>query len=88
MLEYFNCGPTPMERAAVVANYDAFTMSPTFVEAYSLMVKQLNLRFYSRVTRYGTGSFLKARLDMGRVDCLKQRREFAIWHRAEKPRQY
>jgi hypothetical protein len=27
------------------------------------MVKRLTARFYSRVTRYGTGGFLKARLD-------------------------
>jgi hypothetical protein len=27
------------------------------------MVQQLRRRFYSRVTRYGTGGFLKARLE-------------------------
>ena len=27
------------------------------------MVKRLTERFYSRVTRYGTGGFLKARLE-------------------------
>ena len=27
------------------------------------MVQRLTDRFYSRVTRYGTGGFLKARLD-------------------------
>ena len=57
----------PEERVAVVANYDAFTISPTLIDAYSLMVKRLNLRFYSRATRYGTGGFLKARLDMGKL---------------------
>ena len=57
----------PEGRVAVVANYDAFTISPTLIDAYSLMVKRLNLRFYSRATRYGTGGFLKARLDMSKL---------------------
>lgn len=53
-----------LERVAVVVNYDRFTIAPTLFEAYSQMVQQLKQRFYSRVTRYGTGSFLKARLDL------------------------
>lgn len=51
------------ERVAVVVNYDSFTIAPSLIEAYSLMVQQLKRRFYSRVTRYGTGGFLKARLE-------------------------
>ncbi len=54
---------SPAERVAVVVNYDSFTILPTLVDAYSAMVKRLTARFYSRVTRYGTGGFLKARLD-------------------------
>jgi propionate CoA-transferase len=54
---------SPAERVAVVVNYDSFTILPTLVDAYSAMVKRLTTRFYSRVTRYGTGGFLKARLD-------------------------
>lgn len=50
------------ERVAVVVNYDSFTIAPSLFEAYSQMVQQLKRRFYSRVTRYGTGGFLKARL--------------------------
>jgi propionate CoA-transferase len=53
----------PAERVAVVVNYDSFTILPTLVDAYSAMVKRLTARFYSRVTRYGTGGFLKARLE-------------------------
>ncbi|HEY5580030.1 MAG TPA: hypothetical protein VIK56_02540 [Rhodoferax sp.] len=49
--------------APVVVNYDSFTILPTLVDAYSAMVKRLTARFYSRVTRYGTGGFLKARID-------------------------
>ena len=51
------------ERVAVVVNYDSFTIAPSLIEAYTQMVQQLKSRFYSRVTRYGTGGFLKARLE-------------------------
>ena len=54
---------SPEERVAVVVNYDSFSIMPTLVDAYSAMVKRMTTRFYSRVTRYGTGGFLKARLD-------------------------
>jgi len=50
-------------RVAVVVNYDSFTILPPLVDAYSTMVQGLKRRFYSRVTRYGTGGFLKARLE-------------------------
>jgi propionate CoA-transferase len=50
------------QRVAVVVNYDSFTILPPLLDAYSSMVQQLKRRFYSRVTRYGTGGFLKARL--------------------------
>lgn len=51
------------ERVTVVVNYDSFTIAPALIDAYSSMVQQLKRRFYSRVTRYGTGGFLKARLE-------------------------
>jgi propionate CoA-transferase len=50
-------------RVAVVVNYDSCSILPPLVEDYSAMVKRLTERFYSRVTRYGTGGFLKARLE-------------------------
>ena len=50
------------ERVAVVVNYDSFTIAPALLDAYTHMVTRLKRRFYSRVTRYGTGGFLKARL--------------------------
>jgi propionate CoA-transferase len=53
------------QRVAVVANYDNFSILPGLVDAYSAMVERLTNRFYSRVTRYGTGGFLKARLEQG-----------------------
>ena len=48
-------------RVAVVVNYDSFTILPPLLDAYTTMVQRLKRRFYSRVTRYGTGGFLKAR---------------------------
>ncbi|HSH89212.1 MAG TPA: acyl CoA:acetate/3-ketoacid CoA transferase [Ramlibacter sp.] len=53
----------PAERVAVVVNYDNFTILPGLVDEYSAMVTRLTQRFYSRVTRYGTGGFLKAKLE-------------------------
>jgi propionate CoA-transferase len=50
-------------KVAVVVNYDSFTIAPSLIDAYTQMVLQLKRRFYSRVTRYGTGGFLKARLE-------------------------
>jgi propionate CoA-transferase len=50
-------------RVAVVVNYDNFTISPRLFDGYSTMVRRLSDRFYTRVTRYGTGGFLKARLE-------------------------
>jgi len=57
---------TPEERVVAVVNYDNFTILPGLVDEYSAMVQRLTDRFYSRVTRYGTGGFLKAKLE-GRV---------------------
>ena len=54
---------TPLkERVAVVVNYDRFIIAPSLLDAYTGMVKRLKTRFYTRVTRYGTGGFLKSRL--------------------------
>lgn len=51
------------QRVAVVVNYDNFSILPPLVDAYSAAVSRLAERYYSRVTRYGTGGFLKARLE-------------------------
>jgi propionate CoA-transferase len=55
------------ERVAVVVNYDSCAVLPTLIDDYSAMARRLSERFYSRVTRYGTGGFLKARLESGRA---------------------
>lgn len=49
-------------RVEVVVNYDSFTLLPPLLEAYSAMVQRLQSRYYAQVTRYGTGGFLKAKL--------------------------
>lgn len=53
-------------RVAVVVNYDNCSILPTLGDAYSAMVQRLSTRYYSRVTRYGTGGFLKAKLEAQR----------------------
>lgn len=50
-------------RVAVVVNYDHFSIEPELVDAYSAMVQRLSADCYGRVTRYGTGGFLKAKLE-------------------------
>ncbi|HUR90186.1 MAG TPA: acyl CoA:acetate/3-ketoacid CoA transferase [Ramlibacter sp.] len=54
---------SPEDKVAVVVNYDAFTIVPTLVDAYSAMVDRVTGRYYSAVTRYGTVGFLKAKLE-------------------------
>jgi len=53
-------------KVAAVVNYDHFNIAPELVDAYATAVNRLAERFYSRVTRYGTGGFLKARLAKNR----------------------
>ncbi|OIQ76324.1 hypothetical protein GALL_419970 [mine drainage metagenome] len=48
-------------RVVAVVNYDNFTIAPALIDAYTRMAQLLRHRFYSRVTRYGAGGFLKAR---------------------------
>ena len=51
------------ERVVAVVNYDSFSIQPLLIDDYSAMVQRLSARYYSRVTRYGTVGFLKARLE-------------------------
>jgi propionate CoA-transferase len=50
-------------KVSVVVNYDNFTILPGLVDGYSAMVERLTSRYYAAVTRYGTGGFLKAKLE-------------------------
>jgi propionate CoA-transferase len=54
---------SPEDKVSAVVNYDNFTIAPSLVDAYSEMVERLTARFYSAVTRYGHGGFLKAKLE-------------------------
>jgi propionate CoA-transferase len=54
---------TPEQRVSVVVNYDNFSIAPSLLDAYTAMVARLTDRFYSRVTRYGTAGFVKAKLE-------------------------
>jgi len=58
--------PLRGDRVAVVVNYDNFQILPPLTEAYTAMVARLTARYYGTVTRYGTGGFLKARLQVER----------------------
>jgi len=53
----------PEDKVGVVVNYDNFTIAPDLLDAWSAMVERLTQRYYSAVTRYGHGGFLKARLE-------------------------
>jgi propionate CoA-transferase len=53
------------QRVAALVNYDNFSIPGALLDDYAAMAQRLTARYYSRVTRYGTGGFLKARLDAG-----------------------
>ena len=57
------------KKVYTIVNYDNFTILPDIVDEYTDMVKGLVDRFYSRVTRYTTSTFLRVKLG----DALKQR---------------
>ena len=50
-------------RVAVVVNYDHFSIEAELIDAYTAMVQRLSADCYGKVTRYGTGGFLKAKLE-------------------------
>ena len=45
-----------------IVNYDNFTIAPDVMNEYTYMVKGLVDRFYTRVTRYTTSTFLRMKL--------------------------
>ena len=49
------------QRVAMVLNEDRFSVLPALLEAYNSMVHRLMRRYCTKLTRYGTGGFLKAR---------------------------
>ena len=54
---------TPLGRKVdAIVNYDDFYILPDLVDEYTDMVKGLVERFYTRVTRYTTNTFLRMKL--------------------------
>ncbi|KPA16736.1 Coenzyme A transferase [Candidatus Magnetomorum sp. HK-1] len=61
---------TPLnQKVYTIVNYDNFSIRPDLIESYTHMVIQLVERFYSKVTRYTTSTFLRMKLK----DALVQR---------------
>ena len=50
------------KKVYTIVNYDNFFIAPELVDAYTDMVKGLVDRFYSRVTRYTTSTFLRMKI--------------------------
>jgi propionate CoA-transferase len=49
------------KKVYTIVNYDNFNIAPELVEEYSEMVKYV-MRFYDKVTRYTTSTFLRMKL--------------------------
>ncbi len=70
-------------RVQAIVNYDNFTIFPDLLDAYAAMVKDLEERHYSIVSRYTASSFLRIKLG----DALQQRGLAPhIFERAEEAR--
>lgn len=50
------------KKVYAIVNYDNFTIAPDVLNEYTYMVKGLVDRFYTRVTRYTTSTFLRMKL--------------------------
>ncbi|HRK96290.1 MAG TPA: acyl CoA:acetate/3-ketoacid CoA transferase [Rhodospirillales bacterium] len=49
-------------RCAVIVNYDSFRIDEAVIDAYARMVQYMEENYYTRVTRYATGAFLRMKL--------------------------
>ncbi len=49
-------------RCGVIVNYDSFRIDETVIDAYARMVQYMEENYYTRVTRYTTGAFLRMKL--------------------------
>ena len=49
-------------RVYAIVNYDHFELAPEVEDEYAAMVKRLEERFYTHVTRFSTSGFLRAKL--------------------------
>jgi len=57
------------KKVYTIVNYDNFSIAPNLIESYTQMVQKLVSKFYSRVTRYTTSTFMRMKLK----DALSQR---------------
>jgi propionate CoA-transferase len=57
------------KKVYAIVNYDNFNISPEIVDEYTEMVKEVVEKFYVKVTRYTTSTFLRMKLG----DALKSR---------------
>ena len=48
------------KKVPAIVNYDNFSIAPDLLDAYVEMVHDLTQRFYSRVTRYTTSTFMRS----------------------------
>jgi propionate CoA-transferase len=48
------------KKVAAVVNYDNFVIAPELMDAYMAMVHDVTSRYYSRVTRYTTSTFMRS----------------------------
>jgi len=60
------------QRMTTIVNYDHFSISPEWIDAYAAMVQQVVAEYYREVSRYTTSAFLRMKLG----DAL-QRRQLA-----------
>ena len=49
-------------RCGVIVNYDSFRIDEAVIDAYAKMVQYMEENYYTRVTRYTTGAFLRMKL--------------------------
>jgi propionate CoA-transferase len=56
-------------KVPAIIDYDNFHVLPQVIDEYSDMVRELALKYYSRVTRYTTSAFLRVKLG----EALRQR---------------
>jgi len=57
------------KKVYTIVNYDNFSIAPNLIDSYTQMVQKLVSKYYSRVTRYTTSTFLRMKLK----DALSQR---------------
>ncbi len=49
-------------RVATIVNYDGFQVDPAVADAYAQMARDMEARYYSRVSRYASGAFKRMQL--------------------------